>query len=221
MINLTADYSLKGKLKIELVGIADGTAHLSIYSVNLNNAEILEHTWDPINVTQGVVYEATVEITTIGGVLVETISEMSEGRPDLAISEILFSDDEPTVGDEINITAIIKNAASIAVANVNVSFYKKDGTDLEYIGSVMINLGAQGTKNATITWEVDGKDLVIVVIVDPDNLIDETNEENNELEADLDSKKKDKDKFLGICGPTVLLAFILGPVTIAARRIKK
>ena len=108
-----------------------------------------------------------------------------EGDPDLSINEITFSDDSPTGGDTITITAEIANdggASGLVSVTTNVSFY----WDGNYIGKESITVPGSNTADAEMDWRAVGGSHTIKVIVDEEEQIRESDEDNNEEEEDID-----------------------------------
>ncbi|SVB73641.1 uncharacterized protein METZ01_LOCUS226495, partial [marine metagenome] len=108
-----------------------------------------------------------------------------EGDPDLSINEISFSDDSPTGGDTVTITAEIANdggASGLMGVNTSVSFY----WDNNYIGEDTVYVPGSGTADAEIDWRAVGGTHTIKVIVDEDEQVRESDEENNMEEEDID-----------------------------------
>ncbi len=108
-----------------------------------------------------------------------------EGDPDLSINEITFSDDSPTGGDTITITAEIANdggSSGLISVTTNVSFY----WDGNYIGKESVTVPGSSTADAEIDWRAVGGSHTITAIVDEEEQIRESNEDNNEEEEDID-----------------------------------
>ena len=102
-----------------------------------------------------------------------------ENDPDLSINEISFSDDSPTGGDEITITAEIANdggTSGLISVTTNVSFYY----DSTFIGKETITIPGSDTADAEIDWTAVGGTHTIKVIVDEEEQITESDEDNNE-----------------------------------------
>ena len=112
------------------------------------------------------------------------MNTLAEGEPDLSINEISFSDNNPTGGDTVTITAEIANdggTSGLVSVTTNVSFYW-DGT---YIGKDSITVPGSNTADAEIDWRAVGGSHTITVIVDEENLTAESNEDNNEEEENI------------------------------------
>ena len=107
------------------------------------------------------------------------MNTVAEGEPDLSINEISFSDDSPTGGDTVTITAEVANdggSSGLVSVTTNVSFYWDD----DYIGKDTITIPGSSSTNAEMDWEAVGGTHTIKVIVDEENAIEESDEDNNE-----------------------------------------
>ena len=107
-----------------------------------------------------------------------------ENDPDLSINEISFSDDSPTGGDEITITAEIANdggTSGLISVTTNVSFYY----DGNFIGKETITVPGGNTADAETEWTAVGGSHKIKVIVDEEEQITESDEDNNEETEDI------------------------------------
>jgi len=114
-----------------------------------------------------------------------SMNTIAEGEPDLWINEITFSDDSPTGGDTVTITAEVENdggSSGLVSVTTNVSFY----WDNNYIGKDTITISGDSTSDAEMDWEAVGGTHTIKVIVDEENSIEESDEDNNEAEEDID-----------------------------------
>ena len=105
--------------------------------------------------------------------------------PDLTLSasDIAITPLNPIDGQPAIINATIHNIGSIGASDVVVSFYDGDPqNDGTIIGSSIIsNIAAGATSLTSVTWNTFGRSgrKYIHVIVDPQNLIIESNENNN------------------------------------------
>ena len=101
-----------------------------------------------------------------------------ENDPDLSINEIAFSDNSPTGGDEITITAEVANdggTSGLITVTTNVSFYY-DGS---FIAKETITIPGGNTADAETEWTAVGGTHRIKVIVDEEEQISESDEDNN------------------------------------------
>ena len=106
------------------------------------------------------------------------------GDPDLEVNEITFSDNTPTGGDVITITAEIANdggASGLVSVTTNVSFY----WDNNFIGKDTVTVPGSNTADAEIDWRAVGGTHTIKVIVDEENFTRESDEDNNEKEEEI------------------------------------
>ena len=107
-----------------------------------------------------------------------------ENDPDLSINEISFSDDSPTGGDEITITAEVANdggTSGLITVTTNVSFYY----DGNFIAKETITIPGGNTADAETEWTAVGGSHKIKVIVDEEEQITESDEDNNEETEDI------------------------------------
>ena len=106
--------------------------------------------------------------------------------PDLTLSpdDISFSNPNPSLGEIVTITATIHNIGNADANNVIVQFFDGDpdngGTQIESDQTIK-SISAGGTGTAQVDWELTCESTYLFVKVDPDNLIPESNEENNEI----------------------------------------
>jgi subtilase family serine protease len=105
--------------------------------------------------------------------------------PDLAPVELTFSDNSPLGGQLFNITAKVKNLNWATAAATSVSFY--EGAD-NLLGTMPLSeVGGGQTKTLTLTGisiETSGF-YAIKAVVDPDNLVEETNEANQQISKNI------------------------------------
>ncbi len=98
--------------------------------------------------------------------------------PDLTLnsSNITFSPTSPTEGDSVTITALVQNIGDANASDFTVSFF--DGASL--IGNDTISVNVTSPSNASITWTAVAGDHSIRVVADSEDVIVESDEENNE-----------------------------------------
>jgi subtilase family serine protease len=105
--------------------------------------------------------------------------------PDLTPTNIWFSDNNPLIGQAIDLFANVANIGGGQAASVQTSFYDND----QLIGNVTLTSslgkGASQTVSLSHAFSPAGRHNVCVV-VDPENLVKETDEENNEYCRVLD-----------------------------------
>ncbi len=112
--------------------------------------------------------------------------------PDLAIdsANIIFSPATPQPGDQVTVHAVIRNDGAVDAREVAVQFLDvTDSSAVRPIGTsqVVDVLPAGGAATAEVTYETAGVsgDRKIRVVLDPQNTVIETDEDNNEAEATL------------------------------------
>ena len=112
-----------------------------------------------------------------------------ENDPDLSINGISFSDDSPTGGDDITITAEIANdggTSGLISVTTNVSFY----SDSDFIGKQTITIPGGNTADAEMDWTAVGGTHTIKVIVDEEEDYNEWLSEQMTFEETLASNGK-------------------------------
>ena len=104
--------------------------------------------------------------------------------PDLTLesSDITFSNDYPTEGETIDITARIRNIGDVEASNIQIAFYDGD----PHYGGVQINktqvieyLSYDSETYVTVSWNAQAGIHNIYIEIDPDYAISELNETNN------------------------------------------
>lgn len=108
-------------------------------------------------------------------------------KPDLTVEELLVQPYNAGPGEEVTITAKVRNLRALAAANVQVRFYDGDpdsgGAEIstQTVSPNPLVGGASG--NALSQWTIPNDSLphILFARIDPDNQIQETNEENNTL----------------------------------------
>ncbi|MFO8050984.1 MAG: S8 family serine peptidase [Thermoplasmatota archaeon] len=107
--------------------------------------------------------------------------------PDLSVISpaIWFSDGTPESGDRIDISARINNTGATDTENVLVRFI--DGPELtgRTIGEDTVDVGSFSHAVAGTSWEANPGIHAITVVVDPEDEIAESNEDNNSAERPL------------------------------------
>lgn len=139
---------------------------------------------------------------------VDTIAESDEGdneaitvltvapppAPNLVVGEnnVRFSPASPSDGQVVTVTVTVLNDGQRNANRVEVQVFEVSNGTPTPIGDVQIigGISSGGTGIAQVPYDTTGKegDHTIRVVVDPANLIAETNEEDNEAEATLTVK---------------------------------
>ena len=105
-------------------------------------------------------------------------------RPDIFISELSFSDNNPAEGDTVTLDATVKLLGMNITEAFNVAFYL-DGPEGTQIGVASVDganlsFGIEHGVNVSVTWKATAGTHSIYVMADSLNIIDES-EEKNEL----------------------------------------
>jgi len=104
--------------------------------------------------------------------------------PDLVIDpkSVVFSNVNPMEGDSVTISAVVTNKGTDAADDIEVRFIEGDPKNYGLqIGSdaVLLGLKAGATGKVEIKWRASAGEAKIYIIVDPNNMIKESNEDNN------------------------------------------
>ncbi|MEW6618037.1 MAG: CARDB domain-containing protein [bacterium] len=161
-----------------------------VSTIGIHNIYVVVDPLDTIKEMNETNNFASVSITVISGMV---------PKPDLSIGkdDITFSPSQPTEGKPVVITSVVHNQGGISANNVVVQFFdgNPDIPGSNEIGvSNISQILAGGVATAQITWDTlsqSGQNY-IYVIVDPDNLIDESNEVNNITHKAIDIAIPDK-----------------------------
>lgn len=111
------------------------------------------------------------------------------GKPDLGIKDITFTTDWPPTSPEIyrndtvNITAKITSYyANIENVSISLSIYHIKNSETVYTETVTTKIFKDFVNNVSFSWKANvSGDLKVTIKVDPNNLIDEQNETNNQM----------------------------------------
>lgn len=104
-------------------------------------------------------------------------------KPDLVVTDISWQPQEPHAGEEVTITATVRNVGtSDAEGRFHVRFLM-DGTQID-APSISFGLDAGRTKAVSVSWTAQlGTHTIVVEADQPFDRIDESNEANNTLPA--------------------------------------
>ena len=144
-----------------------------------------------------------------------SVEEMD--RPDLYISQLSFSDDNPDEGDTIELNAVLKLAKMNVTGEFEVGFYL-DNLDNQ-IGSVMVdgtNLtkGIEGGINVSTSWKAVSGTHTIFVVADSTNIISEGSDdgEKNQLAKDISVTAKETSNDTSIILLILVVVISIGAV---------
>jgi subtilase family serine protease len=112
-----------------------------------------------------------------------------EKKPDLCPTDISFSPASPTKGDSVTITAVISNSGCTAAEEFTVSFF----VDGALIGNTTnISVNALSSSKAELPWRAVSGKRNIRVFVDSDDVVQESNETNNNASKAITVNTKDR-----------------------------
>jgi len=114
---------------------------------------------------------------------IENIREGIKAKPDLYISELSFSNNNPEEGDVVTFEATVKLLGMNVSGEFEVGFFL-DSEDGEQIGSVTVDgsnmsFGIQYKFKVSTTWKATSGSHTIYVVADSTNVIDESEEKND------------------------------------------
>src|SRR5690606_25724800 len=111
--------------------------------------------------------------------------------PNLVLTEsnVRFSPAAPVAGDEVTVSITVLNEGQRNASRVEVQVFDTTNGGKVPIGDVQVigGIPAGGSGTAQVIYDTTGKEgeRTIQVVVDPSNLVEELNEEDNQVEATL------------------------------------
>jgi len=136
--------------------------------------------------------ETIAESDEADNVATQSLEVAAPPAPNLVVTEesLEFDPAAPTVGDDVTVLVTVLNDGTIDTGNVKVRFFDTTGSSPVPIGTeqTIDVILAGGTGTAQVTYDTAGKEgeRSILVSVDPNSLIAETNEDDNEATAILE-----------------------------------
>ena len=163
---------------------------------NATSGEAVSHTFTSI---QEDGFNVVLTVTDASGnedVTSYNIKPAQKERPDLFISSLSFSDDNPEAGDTVTMDAVVKLLGLSINESFEVGFFL-DTPDGEQIGSVSVDgsnlsVGIEHGFNISATWKATSGAHSIYVIADHTDIVDES-EEKNELSKVITVQSDDDD----------------------------
>ena len=151
---------------------------------NVSTGETVSHTFTSI---QEDGFNVVLTVTDASGnedVTSYNIKPAQKERPDLFISSLTFSDDNPEEGDTVTMDAVVKLLGLSINESFEVGFFL-DAPDGEQIGSAFVDgnnlsVGIEHGFNVSASWKATSGAHTIYVIADHTDIVDES-EEKNEL----------------------------------------
>lgn len=141
--------------------------------------------------------------------------------PDLLITTVTFSSPTPKEGDDVKVTATLKNNGTDSAGSVFVAFY--DG-NAKFASVRVDSLAAGNSTPVAATWKALKGTHQIKAAADPDNKVVESSEENNALTVPITVKEKGGDgaggNMLLIGGGVAVIAVVAVLAVVLMRRRK-
>ena len=165
-------------------------------------------------------YEVILVVTDAAGnsnqrMILVAVDEMD--RPDLYISQISFSDDNPNEDETIQLNAVLKLAKMNVTGEIQVGFYL-DNLDNQ-IGSVMVDgssltKGIEGGTNVSVPWKAVSGTHTIFVVADSTDLVNEGSDdgEKNQMAKDINVIAKDSSNDTSIILLILVVVISIGAV---------
>jgi len=165
-------------------------------------------------------YEVILVVTDAAGnsnqrMILVAVDEMD--RPDLYISQISFSDDNPNEDETIQLNAVLKLAKMNVTGEIQVGFYL-DNLDNQ-IGSVMVDgssltKGIEGGTNVSVPWKAVSGTHTIFVVADSTDLVNEGSDdgEKNQMAKDINVVAKDSSNDTSIILLILVVVISIGAV---------
>ena len=144
------------------------------------------------------------------------VSVQEKDRPDLYISQLTFSNDNPKEDETIQLNAALKLLKMNITENIEVSFYL-DNLDNQ-IGSVMVdgsNLtkGPNGGVNVSVSWKAISGKHTIFAVADSTDLVEESEDgDKNNVAADIDVQAKETSNDTSIILLILVVVISIGAV---------
>ena len=152
---------------------SDNESNDGIYANTYTNTS-LWGTYDITITASGILNEEEFEREAFTTVWVEQYPDLT-----LNASDISFSNETPTVGENITINATIHNIGEADANNASILFYDGEPASGEEIGEDVVNVSVNATANASVSWLAKAGIHQIHVLISPYNEFLEENYTNN------------------------------------------
>ena len=174
---------------------ADLTYEWDFTDGNTAQGKEVTHTFENVSSS----YEVLLMVTDEAGnsnqrTYVVAVEEMD--RPDLYISELSFSNENPDEDETIDLNAVLKLAKMNVTEGFEVAFYLNDLDN--QIGAVIVDgssltKGIEGGMNVSVPWKAVSGTHTIFVVADSTDLINEGSDdgEKNQLAKDISVRAKE------------------------------
>jgi hypothetical protein len=159
------------------LSISNGTEIETVLSITPDEG-VVPKVWEVFYVDISWSDGSNNEVDDISHPFAVTVTPIEQPEPDFEISEITWNPEVPSAGTEVTLTATITNLVNHSGSHyVPVVFYA-DGEAINLTAAVFDGSGDDVTVNAT--WTSTAGSHALKVGIDPDNVIDEADSENNE-----------------------------------------
>jgi len=188
-------------VKIENLGsLSTGSSHLAYY---VDDAIVSDTEIEPLDAgaatTKHFLWIAmegqhTIKIVADSNNKISEIDETNNTRvvnlppPDLVVQDITCSPSDAKIGDNVTITATIKNQGASQAQNSQVAC---DVDGLRIASQDLPEINAGGSVTRTFKWVAEAGMHNIIITADPDNLVTEADETNNDGEIEFSTLTSD------------------------------
>jgi len=149
---------------------------------NISTGKEVTHTFSETN-DEG--FNVLLTVTDKAGnsdIIPYTIMPSLKERPDLFVSSLSFSNDNPEEGDSVALTATLKLLGMNVTDSFEVGFYlgadASNPIGFQIVEGVNMTVGIENEFNVTVTWDAVPGVHTIYVIADSKEQIDESSEKN-------------------------------------------
>ena len=144
-------------------------------------------------------------------------------RPNLMIKEISMPSRQLYEEEEVLINVTVENTGYLTASNVSISLYELTwGLSRPLISSIHVDILPGGTVDLTFEWQASPAAKSVVAVVDPNELLDEDDEGDNEMLYPVSITKRpstdgDPDpQDGGNVSPGVMVISVAGAMTVTA-----
>jgi hypothetical protein len=168
----------------------------TLYDIPMNSHKDVQIKWDTTD-NEGIhdikcqIWETDPPDEYPGNNILTKKIEVESQSPDLTVSSISFSDEEPIEGEIVTITAKILNLGNQKADSAWIEFYEGDEGDI-FLGSEnILNIAPVDLVNVQLDWETAGKNGVYTItVLIKDVLPEEDNQGNNKKSESIEVKEE-------------------------------
>ena len=157
--------------------------------------------------TNGTSVEFYVTATSLGGGSDSVKLVIDIKMANLLISKVTYAPKDLKAGKLATIVITLENVGEVSVENVTVRFYQ----DSSIMANDKLEMVTGGTnRTVTFTWMAKGGDHTLKFVVDPDNMVVESNKKDNMAKQSVRVQAPGFLEMPGFGAPLLLLAMALG-----------